>query len=114
MQEEKAYKKELSQMAKRTEKEVVSNTQGKGSTSTPKSNVKIKKLDVVESPSIETSHDVLILTLDLCLDALITLDDYYSHNWIVDSGATFHVIAHKEWFSTYAVTHASLKLGDSH
>ena len=58
--------------------------QDKGSTSTPKSNVKIKKLNVVESPSIETTHDLFIFTLDFSPNAFIALDDCYSQNWIVD------------------------------
>ena len=34
----------------------------KTSTNTPKNNVKINKLNVVESPTIETTHDVLTFT----------------------------------------------------
>ena len=78
------------------------------------SNMKIEELNVVESPTIETTHDVLIFTLDFSLDVLIALDECYSQNWIVDSSVDFHVSAHKEWFSTYVVTLSLVKLGDSH
>ena len=101
-------------MTKETKKKKSSNMQDKGSTNTPKINVKIKELNVVEFPSIETSHDVLIFTLNFSLDVLLALDDYYLQNWIVDLGANFHVTPHKEWFSTYAMMHGSVKLGDSH
>ena len=88
--------------------------QDKDSTGTSKSNVNIEEPNVVESPSIETTHDVLIFTLEFSLDVLISLDDYYLQNWIVDLGASFHVTLQKKWFSTYAVMHGLVKLGDSH
>ncbi|MCO5562375.1 hypothetical protein L7F22_016002 [Adiantum nelumboides] len=47
-------------------------------------------------------------------DALLALDECYAQNWIVDSGASFHVTPHKEWFSTYSATHGTVKFGDSH
>ena len=47
--------------------------QDKGRTNTHKSNVKIDELNVVESPAIETTHDVLIFTLDFSLDVLIAI-----------------------------------------
>ena len=96
------------------QKEKSSDTNDKGSTGTSKSSVKIEELNVVESPAIGIPHDVLIFTSDFSPDALITLDECYSQNWIVDSGASFHVTPHKEWFSSYAVTNGSVKLGDSH
>ena len=76
--------------------------------------MKIKEINVLEPPSIETTHDVLIFTLDFSPNALIALDGYYSQNWIVDLGTNFHVTPHKEWFSTYAMMHGSVKLCDSH
>ena len=74
----------------------------------------IEELNVAESPSIETTHDVIIFAFDFSLDALIALDDYDSQNWIVDLVVSFHVTPHKEWFSTYAMAHGLVKLGDSH
>ena len=34
-------------------------------------------------------------------EALTTSDDGYSQNWILDSGASFHVTPHRDWSSTY-------------
>ena len=87
--------------------------QDNSSTITPKSNVKIKELNVVESPFIKTTHDVPIFTLDFSPNALIVFYDCYSQKWIVDLGVNFHVTPHK-WLSTYVVTHGLVKLGDSH
>ena len=38
----------------------------------------------------------------LCLDTtlLVAIDDLLMHDWILDSGASFHV-THREWFTTY-------------
>ena len=49
--------------------------QGKRSTNTPKNNVKIEELNVVEFPTIETLHGVLTFTSEFSLDALIALDE---------------------------------------
>ena len=57
------------------QKKKSSNTQDKGSTIIPKSNVKIEELNVVDSPSIETTHDVLVCTLEFSPNALIVLKD---------------------------------------
>ena len=32
---------------------------------------------------------------------LVTLDDGYSQEWILDSSASIHVTPYREWFSTY-------------
>ena len=76
--------------------------------------MKIEELNVAEFPSIETTHDVLISTLDFSPNALIAPNDCYSQNWIVDLDIYFHVTPYKEWFSTYIVIHGSWKLNDSH
>ncbi|MCO5551764.1 hypothetical protein L7F22_005267 [Adiantum nelumboides] len=58
--------------------------------------------------------DVLVFTTNMLHDALLALDDYYAQTWILDSGASFHVTSHREWFATYLPMHGSLNLGDSH
>ena len=35
-------------------------------------------------------------------------------NWVIDSGANFHITPHREWFSSYAPTHGRVKLGDAY
>ena len=47
----------------------------------------------------EDGKILLILTLDSA--QLVATDDLIMHDWILDSGASFHVTPHKEWFSTY-------------
>ncbi|MCO5592326.1 hypothetical protein L7F22_046327 [Adiantum nelumboides] len=58
--------------------------------------------------------DILVFTTDMPYDALLALDDCYAQTWIIDSGASFHVTPHKEWFASYLPMHGSIKLGDSH
>ena len=36
---------------------------------------------------------------------LATINDLIMHDWILDSGASFHVTPHKEWFNTYDASH---------
>ncbi|MCO5592711.1 hypothetical protein L7F22_046714 [Adiantum nelumboides] len=44
------------------------------------------------------ASDVLDFTIDQPIQALITQDAQYAQSWIVDSGASFHVTPHREWF----------------
>ena len=77
-----------------------------------KSSVKIKELNVFES---STPTDILMLSSDLPIDALLTQDASLSHNWILDSGASFHVTPYREWFSTYMEGSLGIvRLGDAH
>ena len=32
---------------------------------------------------------------------MVTTDDIVLHDWILDSGASFHVTPHREWFTNY-------------
>ncbi|MCO5562911.1 hypothetical protein L7F22_016547 [Adiantum nelumboides] len=86
----------------------------------PKSSVKIEELNVLESPStlVPDVHlqlsDVLIFATNMPYDALLALDDCYAQTWIIDSGASFHVTPHREWFAIYSPMHGLIKLGDSH
>ncbi|MCO5579570.1 hypothetical protein L7F22_033427 [Adiantum nelumboides] len=64
--------------------------------------------------SMKEPSNVLIFTTDMPYDALLALDDCYAQAWIIDSGASFHVTPHREWFATYSPMHGSVKLGDSH
>ena len=58
--------------------------------------------------------DVLIFTADLTPDALVAQDQGYAQNWILDSGASFHVTPHRNWFSSYASMQGIVRLGDSY
>ena len=61
-----------------------------------KSSVKIEEINAVS----EDEGDIL---LNSSLDAahMVTTDDVILHDWILDSGASFHVTPHREWFTTY-------------
>ena len=62
----------------------------------PKSSVKIEEINAVS----EDEGDIL---LNSGLDAahMVTTDDIVLHDWILDSGASFHVTPHREWFTNY-------------
>ncbi|MCO5580859.1 hypothetical protein L7F22_034732 [Adiantum nelumboides] len=62
----------------------------------------IETLPMVEMP---LASDVLVFTADLPIEALVTQGVQYTQNWIVDSGASFHVTPHREWFSFYSHSH---------
>ena len=82
-----------------------------------KSSVEIKELNVVESSAMsemQLPSYVLIFTADLCPDALVIEDANYAQNWIIDSGASFHVTPHADWFSTYVQARGTVKLGDAY
>ena len=84
-----------------------------------KGKAKIEKINVVESSMDTHVHestliDILVFTSEIASEALLAQDDMYVQNWIIDSGASFHVTPHREWFSSYAVTHGTIKLGDSY
>ena len=82
-----------------------------------KSSVEIKELNVVKSSAMsemQLPSDVLIFTADLCPDALVIEDANYAQNWVINSGASFHVTPHADWFSTYAQARGTVKLGDAY
>ena len=62
----------------------------------PKSSVKIEEINAV-------SGDEGDILLNSSLDAahMVTIDDIVLHDSILDSGASFHVTPHKEWFTNY-------------
>ena len=62
------------------------------------SGVKIEEINAV---SEESEDGEILLTLSLDSAQLVATDDLIMHDWILDSGASFHVTPHKEWFSTY-------------
>ena len=61
----------------------------------------------------EDGEILLISTLDSA--QLVATDDLIMHDWILDSGASFHVTPHKEWFSTYdASRKGKVRLGNDY
>ena len=53
----------------------------------------------------EDSEDVdVLLTSSLDSAHLVATDDLVMHDWILDSGASFHVTPHKVWFTTYVAS----------
>lgn len=62
-----------------------------------KGKVKIEEINAVTHDS---DNDVLFMS-SLSAELLTTSDDAYSQDWILDSGTSFHVTPHGEWFSTY-------------
>jgi len=61
-----------------------------------KSTVKIEEINAVS----EDEGDIL-LNSDLESAQMVTTDDIVLHDWILDSGASFHVTPHREWFTNY-------------
>ncbi|MCO5573535.1 hypothetical protein L7F22_027306 [Adiantum nelumboides] len=50
----------------------------------------------------------------LCPTLLVATNSSYEQDWIVDSGAYFHVTPHKEWFSSYECRHGMVCLGNNY
>ncbi|MCO5609852.1 hypothetical protein L7F22_064084 [Adiantum nelumboides] len=67
-----------------------------------------------EQSQFSRASDIFVFTTDMSYDALLALDDCYVQTWIIDSGASFHVTPHREWFASYLPMHGLVKLGDSH
>ncbi|MCO5606974.1 hypothetical protein L7F22_061165 [Adiantum nelumboides] len=51
---------------------------------------------------------------NLCPTLLVATNSSYEQDWIVDSGASFHVTPHKEWFSSYENRHGMVRLGNNY
>ncbi|MCO5569108.1 hypothetical protein L7F22_022815 [Adiantum nelumboides] len=51
---------------------------------------------------------------NLCPTPLVATNSSYEQDWIVDSGASFHVTPHKEWFSSYECRHGMVHLGNNY
>ena len=73
----------------------------------PKSTVKIEEINVVDEDwvgdtIVNTDDDgEILLNSRLESPQMVTTDNIILHDWILDSGALFHVTPHKEWFTTY-------------
>ncbi|KAH7283219.1 hypothetical protein KP509_35G066300 [Ceratopteris richardii] len=72
------------------------------------STVKIEEINAI-------SDDADVLTLDSTVPSEALMADSLSHTWLLDSGASFHVTRHREWFSNYAAKSlGTVRLGDSY
>ncbi|MCO5583241.1 hypothetical protein L7F22_037150 [Adiantum nelumboides] len=80
----------------------------KGKSSESTSNVKIEELNAL---TFDSDGDVLYASL-LSPASLVASNGSYEQDWIVDSGASFHVTRHQEWFSTYEGRHGVVRLGN--
>ena len=58
------------------------------------------KIEEVNAITRESEDDMLFVS-SLDAHALVTNDDSDMTTWIFDSGASFHVIPHREWFCSY-------------
>ncbi|MCO5612796.1 hypothetical protein L7F22_067067 [Adiantum nelumboides] len=93
---------------KRDKKSKDEKDKGKSSEST--SNVKIEELNAL---TFDSDGDVLYASL-LSPASLIASNGSYEQDWIVDSGASFHVTPHQEWFSTYEGRHGVVHFGNNY
>ena len=62
------------------------------------SGVKIEEINAV---SEDAEDGDILLTSSLDSAHLVATDDLVMHDWILDSGVSFHVTPDKEWFTTY-------------
>ena len=60
--------------------------------------MKIEEINVVNEDSEEGD---ILLTSGLESAQLVATNDMMQHDWILDSGASFHVTSHQEWFTSY-------------
>ena len=65
-----------------------------------KSSAKIEEVNVVTHDS-DSGNDVLFFSSCHRERALLADTNGDMHIWILDSGASFHVMPHREWFSDY-------------
>ena len=82
-----------------------------------KKDAKGKALVSKEVNTICTHHDDgdVLYASTLQDDFLVALDDGYHQDWVIDSGTSFHVILHKEWFHSYdASRRGCIKLGNDY
>lgn len=59
--------------------------------------MKIEKLKTV----IHESEDDILFVSSLFAHAQVTNDDSDTITWIIDSGVSFYVTPHREWFCSY-------------
>ena len=77
-----------------------------------------KGKEKVEEVNVVTYKDdgEVLFTSSLPASVLVARDQKCGQGWILDSGASFHVTPHREWFSTYTEGSfvGKIRLGDSH
>ena len=57
----------------------------------------------------------VLFTSSLPASLLVAVDKQYGQEWILNSGASFHVTPHRSWFSTYdSSRHGSIHLGNNY
>ena len=59
------------------------------------------KIEEINAVSEDCEDGDVLLTSSLDGAHLVATDDLVMYDWILDSGASFHVTPHKEWFTTY-------------
>ena len=64
-----------------------------------KSSVKIEKINDVS----EDEDGDILQNSGLEQSQLVTIVDQNVQDWVMDSGASFHVTPHREWFTNYDV-----------
>ena len=63
----------------------------------------------------ESEEGEILLNSGLESSQLVTTDDLAVHDWIMDSGASFYVASHCEWFTSYDAKRTSrVCLGNDH
>ena len=71
------------------------------------------KIEEINSVSIEDSEGDIYFTSILDSAFLVATSDCALQDWVLDSGASFHVTPHREWFSTYdAARKGRVRLGN--
>lgn len=61
----------------------------------------IVKIEEINAVSDDGEDGDVLLTSKLECAQLVITDDLILHDWILDSGASFHVTPHRKWFTTY-------------
>ena len=62
-----------------------------------KSSVKIEEINAMS----EDEDGDILLNSGLEYSQLVTTVDQNVQDWVMDSGASFHVTPHREWFTNY-------------
>ena len=71
-------------------------------------------LEIEEVNATCDETDILVLD-DISTHVGVNMVFSPSHTWLLDSGASFHVTPHREWFTCYeAKSLGKVRLGDSH
>ena len=87
----------------------------------PKSTVQIEEINAVSEDEVgdivvnSDDDGEILFNSGLESAQLATTDDIMLHDWILDSGASFHVTPHREWFTTYdAKRSGRVRLGNDY